>query len=87
MRQLSENMVRNIGGIGNTQLYNHAHSGTKILIEKYLATVASAIHMVGDASAMPLDAREQFVANLRQAYGRSALILSHGLGLGECWTI
>ena len=78
---------RDVAGIGNPKLYDHCRVGTKDLIEKYVRTAVDTIE-----SAMRLAAREkhgreaidvkQLVLETRQAYGRTALLLSGGGTMG-----
>eukprot|EP00042_Codosiga_hollandica_P021876 m.78327 g.78327 ORF g.78327 m.78327 type:complete len:634 (+) comp50563_c0_seq2:92-1993(+) len=81
---LRENLVRNIGGLGNPFLYNYCHIGTKDLIEDYMAMMEKCLEYVAeqDVGGMDLRAKERFFANSRQAYGRSALLFSGGFSLG-----
>lgn len=72
--------------MGNLQLYQHSHVGTKRLIEDYISsakeTLATLLQLTAfhTASSDGLDPRyvlEQLLA-ARQAFGRSALLLSGG---------
>lgn len=81
-------LSRDLGGMGNVDLYCHSHVGTKYLIESYIDAVVATIRKLvnTEPSALPpglepSDLLEQFVAS-RQAFGRSALLLSGGATLG-----
>ena len=77
-------LTRHLGGMGNTRLYRHTRTGTKDLIERYIASVLDTLSALLDLtrrrnSAIP-DSRyllEQ-VLQARQSFGRSALLLSGG---------
>ena len=79
---LRENMVRGVGGIGEPTLYAHALSGTKRLVCSYAEELVACVDAVAFAMSLSISARERFLADSRQAYGRSALLLSGGLGMG-----
>ena len=78
-----ENMVRTLGGLGQPALYTSALSGTKKLVQSYVSELVACIDSVSYARNLPITTREQVLADSRQAYGRSALLLSGGLGMGE----
>lgn len=91
MRQLRENLSRNIGGIGHPALYSQCLVGTKKLIDQYLEEVILNIDAIAATPTLSLADKEQFLADSRQAYGRSALLLSGGASLGKSvcglWTM
>ncbi|KAI1100844.1 patatin-domain-containing protein [Jackrogersella minutella] len=77
-------LSRDLGGMGNIDLYRHSYCGTKKLIERYvdstLQTIAtlveqSAHHLLGDLG--PKDLLDAMLY-ARQSFGRSALLLSGG---------
>lgn len=79
-------LTRHLGGMGSVHLYKHSHIGTKVLIDKYIDSALETISALIDATRRPassglgLDSRyllEQMLA-ARQAFGRSALLLSGG---------
>lgn len=81
-------LTRDLGGMGDLRLYKHSRIGTKALIEGYieeaLDTLESLVNLSGHVGESGLDARhvmEQLLA-ARQAFGRSALLLSGGGTLG-----
>jgi len=74
--------------MGNVELYQHSHIGTKDLIEQYIDSTVEVIQQLvnTDEKALPAgletkDLLEQ-VVYARQAFGRSALLLSGGATLG-----
>jgi len=77
-------LARHLGGMGNTLLYSHSHIGTKRLIEEYiksaLATLNALVEITHLQPASGLNSRDvlQQVLKARQAFGRSALLLSGG---------
>ena len=81
-------LARDLGGMGNIRLYKRSHIGTKDLIEKYIDSTLDTIRSLVETSrrAMPdgletKDILEQ-VLYARQAFGRSALLLSGGATFG-----
>jgi len=81
-------LSRDLGGMDNIRLYNHSHIGTKYLIENYIDSTVDTIRALVATSkhAMPdglesKDIMEQ-VVYARQAFGRSALLLSGGATFG-----
>ncbi len=90
MYLIRTSLSRNLGGINNPELYAHGHVGTKYLIESYIETVISVIRTLVAASLQPRSLPEgletkdllEQVVYARQAFGRSALLLSGGATLG-----
>ncbi|KAE8447038.1 hypothetical protein EG329_011173 [Mollisiaceae sp. DMI_Dod_QoI] len=81
-------LSRDLGGMENIRLYKHSHIGTKDLIERYIDSTLATIRDLVDKSkhSMPegletKDILEQ-VVYARQAFGRSALLLSGGATFG-----
>jgi TAG lipase/steryl ester hydrolase/phospholipase A2/LPA acyltransferase len=81
-------LSRDLGGMGNIRLYKHSHIGTKDLIERYIDSTLETIHALVETSKYNLpdgletkDILEQ-VVYARQAFGRSALLLSGGATFG-----
>ncbi|KAN0092005.1 patatin domain containing protein [Hyaloscypha variabilis] len=81
-------LARDLGGMGNRALYKHSHIGTKDLIERYIDSTIDTIRALVDTSKYSLpdgpetkDILEQ-VVYARQAFGRSALLLSGGATFG-----
>ena len=81
-------LSRDLGGMGNIRLYKHSHVGTKDLIERYIDSTLATIKALLKTSQYGLpdgmetkDILEQ-VVYARQAFGRSALLLSGGATFG-----
>lgn len=85
---LRSKLSRNVGGMDSLRLYRHSHTGTEALIDDYISTAVDAIE-----SLVPLVARcdapleeEKYIREqltlARQAFGRSAILLSGGATLG-----
>ncbi|KAL7946376.1 acyl transferase/acyl hydrolase/lysophospholipase [Trichoderma barbatum] len=93
---LRSGLVRNLGNIAVPKLYNRSFSGTKYLIEEYIAQVAESVE---DISALPTSAASgphanekaltnqmklDFIHDTRQAFGRTTLVLQGGAIFGLC---
>ncbi|ESZ98302.1 hypothetical protein SBOR_1295 [Sclerotinia borealis F-4128] len=81
-------LSRDLGGMGNIRLYKHSYIGTKDLIERYIESTLDTIRALVETSKFTLpdgletkDILEQ-VVYARQAFGRSALLLSGGATFG-----
>ncbi|CAG8978595.1 hypothetical protein HYALB_00010956 [Hymenoscyphus albidus] len=81
-------LSRDLGGMGSIRLYKHSHIGTKNLIERYIDSTVDTIRKMVEISKHKLpdgletkDILEQ-VVYARQAFGRSALLLSGGATFG-----
>lgn len=77
---VKETLYRTVGEIGNIRLYQQALSGTKKLIERYLALIEHALNTFCD-SHVPGITQQDKLAILTQAeknFGRPALMLSGG---------
>lgn len=81
-------LSREVGNISNVKLYKHSHIGTKYLIERYIDSTLETIRALVEMSKhslpdglQPKDILEQVVC-ARQAFGRSALLLSGGATFG-----
>lgn len=74
--------------MGNIKLYKHTHIGTKDLIERYISSALDTLSALLDISARGgCDSMEskrilEQVLSTRQAFGRSALLLSGGATFG-----
>ncbi|KAI4260508.1 MAG: hypothetical protein L6R42_004011, partial [Xanthoria sp. 1 TBL-2021] len=81
-------LTRNLGDMGNIRLYKHSHTGTKELIERYISSALATLDALLDVSAKcKCDGLEskyilEQVLFSRQAFGRSALLLSGGATFG-----
>lgn len=81
---IEECLYRHLGEISNPALYQYAHSGTKMLIEDFLAEAQNCIVFLADDDSAGFDTPGKLHI-LQQAYhnfGRSALLLSGGLAFG-----
>lgn len=81
-------LSRDLGGMENIRLYKHSYIGTKDLIERYIDSTLATIQALVEKSRHSLpdgmetkDILEQ-VVYARQAFGRSALLLSGGATFG-----
>jgi TAG lipase / steryl ester hydrolase / phospholipase A2 / LPA acyltransferase len=81
---LRTSLTRSLGNMGDVNLYKHSHIGTKFLIEEYISSACSTLdaflNSVGTLQGSKLEPRhvmDQLLAT-RQAFGRSALLLSGG---------
>lgn len=79
-------LSRDLGGMGNIDLYRHSYVGTKHLIERYVSSAVETIESLVDKSAHsadldPKDLLEEMLY-ARQSFGRSALLLSGGATFG-----
>ncbi|KAI2626300.1 hypothetical protein GGS21DRAFT_540807 [Xylaria nigripes] len=93
---LRSGLIRNLGNITAPKLYNRCFSGTKYLIEEYVAQVAGAVQDINAGSTSPLEDRYNqlytlstqqkldFLHDARQAFGRSTLVLQGGAIFGLC---
>lgn len=73
--------------MGNLRLYKHTHIGTKDLIDTYIDSALLTLDQLLDVSARACDGPEtkyilEQVLSARQAFGRSALLLSGGANFG-----
>ncbi len=78
-------LSRDLGGMGNKELYRHSYIGTKALVERYVDSAIRTIQAVVDMTVHScLDPREMLeeMVYARQSFGRSALLLSGGATLG-----
>ncbi|KAF0700735.1 Aste57867_8790 [Aphanomyces stellatus] len=95
MFSLRAGLLRKHWGLGNPRLYGVSHVGTKHVVDEYMDTVLTSMDMVlqstktssqsqssqSDAE-LSLDNKLAFFSETRHAFGRSALMLSGGGGLG-----
>ena len=84
MHYLRSRLVRNLGGMGNKQLYTHLRCGTKAIIEEYLNEVVRALQFLSvvEHEDINIDDKMAFFNETRHAFGRTALLLSGGGTLG-----
>ncbi|KAG9645919.1 patatin-domain-containing protein, partial [Aureobasidium melanogenum] len=83
-------LTRDLGGMGDLRLYKHCRVGTKSLIERYISAALEMLETIVDMCSpanknnTDVDVREVYeqLLSARQAFGRSALLLSGGGTLG-----
>ncbi|KAL1898637.1 Lipase 5 [Ceratocystis pirilliformis] len=81
-------LSRDLGGMGNRNLYRHSYIGTKSLIERYVDSAVQTIDAISDVAArrlpieMTLQLLTRTIQQARQNFGRSALLLSGGATFG-----
>ncbi|KAL0087683.1 putative esterase of the alpha-beta hydrolase superfamily [Phycomyces blakesleeanus] len=83
---LRTSLARNLGDIGNSTLYSHTRVGTKHLISDYIDEVVDQFNWLCDEPSddpeLDLKAKHDFFMNIRQSFGRTAILLSGGGTLG-----
>ncbi|KAG1139955.1 hypothetical protein G6F37_010344 [Rhizopus arrhizus] len=84
---LRTSLARNLGDMGNTKLYSYARVGTKKLTSDYIEEVVKQLNWICDepadvAEGLDLKTKHDFFMNIRQSFGRTALLLSGGGTLG-----
>lgn len=85
---LRTTLTRGLGGMGDLRLYKHSRVGTKTQIERYIETALDTLKALVDLSAptkeSKLDTKDVYeqLLQTRQAFGRSALLMSGGGTLG-----
>jgi TAG lipase/lysophosphatidylethanolamine acyltransferase len=81
---LRSRLLRNLGGIGNKELYAHLRAGSKALIEDYTSEVVRALQFLCVVDTPDLSDQQKlaFFDETRHAFGRTALLLSGGATLG-----
>ncbi|GAA5809377.1 hypothetical protein MFLAVUS_002785 [Mucor flavus] len=80
---LKLSLSRNLGDMGNPTLYTKTRVGTKRLISDYTDNIIKQLNWIGDNSKdLSLKEKHDYFMNLRQGYGRTALLLSGGGTLG-----
>ncbi|KAI8067428.1 acyl transferase/acyl hydrolase/lysophospholipase [Thamnidium elegans] len=86
---LRTSLARNIGDMGNPKLYSYSRVGTKKLTSDYIEEVVKQLNWICDEPSDPendpdldLKAKHDFFMNIRQSFGRTALLLSGGGTLG-----
>ncbi|KAF9910969.1 hypothetical protein EC991_005144 [Linnemannia zychae] len=81
---LRTSLSRNLGNVGRPQLYANTIIGTKRLIEDYNAEVMRQLNIICDTESddLSIAAKLEFFTHTRQAFGRTALLLSGGATMG-----
>ena len=81
-------LTRDLGDMGNLRMYKHSHIGTKDLTERYITSALETLNALLEVSAKAkCDGMEskyilEQILSARQAFGRSALLLSGGATFG-----
>jgi TAG lipase/lysophosphatidylethanolamine acyltransferase len=78
---LRSGLLRNLGNITNTALFNRSYVGTKLLISEYITAVVSALDYIAalpPSASFPAQAKFDFIQDTRQSFGRTALVLQGG---------
>lgn len=77
-------LERNLGGILNSKLYKVSIVGTKVLIEDYINWVVKILKFIQNApdNEVPMSEKFSFFMEVRQRFGRTALLLSGGAAFG-----
>ncbi|KFA55704.1 hypothetical protein S40293_05264 [Stachybotrys chartarum IBT 40293] len=82
MHILRTALSRDLGGMGNVDLYRHSYIGSKKLIERYVESALETVNTVISQGTLgyDMDHRDLLEGMLyaRQSFGRSALLLSGG---------
>ncbi|KAG0250961.1 hypothetical protein DFQ27_009118 [Actinomortierella ambigua] len=81
---LRTSLARNLGNVGRPELYDKTIIGTKRLIEDYNSEVIRQLNIICDTESddFPMAAKLEFFTHTRQAFGRTALLLSGGATMG-----
>ncbi|KAI9487843.1 MAG: acyl transferase/acyl hydrolase/lysophospholipase [Benjaminiella poitrasii] len=85
---LRTSLARNLGDMGNPKLYACSRVGTKDLTSDYIEEVVKQLNWICDEEDpendphLDLKAKHDFFMNIRQSFGRTALLLSGGGTLG-----
>ena len=82
VHHLRSGLLRGLGGNLHPELYSKCLVDTKYLIIDYQKEVRKAFHYVLNSENFPLKDKITFFNESRYAYGRTALLLSGGGGLG-----
>ncbi|CAR29678.1 hypothetical protein ZYGR_0AD03620 [Zygosaccharomyces rouxii] len=70
--------VRNLGNMGNVNLYRHSHQGTKFLIDEYMMESQLALEALLSSSDFDESYLLGILQQTRRNIGRTALVLSGG---------
>ncbi|KAF9898982.1 hypothetical protein BX616_003392 [Lobosporangium transversale] len=81
---LRTSLSRNLGNVGRPELYAESIIGTKRLIEDYNSEVIRQLNIICDTESddFSIAAKLEFFTHTRQAFGRTALLLSGGATMG-----
>ena len=83
---LRAGLIRNLGGIGKSCLYQHCHIGTKSLIESYIDDVVNQIDRIAwtEEEEITTVMKIDYFSDVLQSFGKSALIFHGGASFGLC---
>lgn len=83
---LRSGLLRNLGSIANSELYNRSYFGTKLLIEEYITEVIGSLEYLAATKTFfaSHQAKLDFLHDTRQSFGRSCLVLHGGSMFGIC---
>jgi len=73
----------NLGGMLSTEMHRVCYSGTKELVDRLSVQIAAAISQVVESDSVPLAAKTALLAGAVAGFGRTALCLSGGAGMGQ----
>eukprot|EP00056_Hartaetosiga_gracilis_P011364 m.171196 g.171196 ORF g.171196 m.171196 type:complete len:662 (+) comp13495_c2_seq7:157-2142(+) len=81
---LRRSLHRNIANMGNPKLYEKCFTGTKFLIDQYVDEVVYQLNFVANSDIPNTTHKEKVLIfkKIQQSFGRSALMLSGGGGMG-----
>lgn len=84
---LRSGLLRNLGNIGDKQLYSRSYLGTKLLIQNYITEVLHCLDYIRslpahETNSLSLEKKIQFFKDTKHSYGQSALILQGGASFG-----
>ena len=82
VHHLRSGLLRGLDGNLNPELYNKCLVDTKYLIIEYQKEVRKAFHYVLNSEKFSIQDKITFFNESRYAYGKTALLLSGGGGLG-----
>ncbi|CAN6641859.1 triacylglycerol lipase 5 [Trichomonascus vanleenenianus] len=71
-------LQRNLGNMGDTKLYSNCYTGTKLLIEQYIAEIEETIETLMNSSSISDEQLLSTLIQTRKSFGRTALVLSGG---------
>lgn len=82
MHHLRSGLLRGLGGSLNPALYTKTLVDTKYLVTEYQDEVCNALRHILSSSKYPLQEKIKFFSASRYAFGKTALLMSGGGGLG-----
>lgn len=82
MYRLRSGLLRNLGGITDTKLYQRSLLGTKRLIHDYLDEVVQSLNYIANEPDLAYQTKLEFFTDTRQSFGNTALLLHGGATFG-----